>query len=100
MARDEPAPSGLVEAAIEVEVVHASPGRSWRVPLRLPAGSTVEDAITASGLRERLVDTAGVGVHGRLCAPTQLLHDGDRIELYRPLIIDPKERRRRRAGQR
>lgn len=72
------------------------------VPLELPAGSTVRDAITAS----RLVETyaldlaqlsfAVAGKRRRIDAP---VHDGERIDLLRPLIADPKDARRRRAAE-
>jgi putative ubiquitin-RnfH superfamily antitoxin RatB of RatAB toxin-antitoxin module len=70
------------------------------VRLRLPSGASIEDAVRASGLRERHsaldLATAAVGVWGALRAPQDLLRDADRVEVYRPLVVDPKEARRRR----
>ena len=86
---------------IQVEVVCAWPARYWRVELALPAGSCVDDALSASDWRARIEDAeAGVkvGIYGKVVAGSQVLQDGDRIELYRPLRADPKDARRRRAA--
>jgi putative ubiquitin-RnfH superfamily antitoxin RatB of RatAB toxin-antitoxin module len=86
---------------IRVEVVCAWPERCWRIELELPEGSRVDDALAASAWRARVVDAeAGVkvGIYGKVVAGSQVLQDGDRIELYRPLRADPKEARRRRAA--
>jgi putative ubiquitin-RnfH superfamily antitoxin RatB of RatAB toxin-antitoxin module len=68
--------------------------------LRLPPGTTLAQALQASGVLERhpgLAEAAaGHGVWGRLAPPEQLLRDGDRVELYRPLRLEPKEARRER----
>ncbi len=85
---------------IQVEVVYARPGHAWSMTVRLPLASTVEDAILASGLKRSVTGfdwQNGVGIHSRRCELGQLLTDGDRVEIYRPLQIDPKERRRQRA---
>lgn len=91
----------MTEATLRVEVVYALPERAWRVPLCLPSGSTVRDAVLASGLRERLPELASNpldhGIFSHPCAPDRVLEDGDRVELYRPLLCDPKEIRRQRA---
>jgi putative ubiquitin-RnfH superfamily antitoxin RatB of RatAB toxin-antitoxin module len=85
-------------SSIRVEVVLALRGAAHAVSLMLPAGSTVRDAIAASGIAERhRVDLGAVGVFGRRVAPQTRLADGDRVEIYRPLALDPKEQRRRRA---
>jgi uncharacterized protein len=70
-----------------------------RVALHLPPGSTVADALAASGLLQRHAELAAspaAGVWGREQAPTHRLRDGDRVEIYRPLQVDPKEARRLR----
>jgi uncharacterized protein len=90
-------------ASITVEVCEARADGSTRIALTLPVGSTVDDAIVASGVVERLSfdrATSGVGVFGRRVPLTTVLHDGDRVELYRPLIVDPMDARRRRAALR
>ena len=88
---------------IAVEVCYALPQRQWRVLLRLPVDSTVEDAIERSNLkltiRDLVVDDEHVGVFGRKVTLKTPLRDGDRVELYRPLQCDPKEVRRERAAQ-
>jgi putative ubiquitin-RnfH superfamily antitoxin RatB of RatAB toxin-antitoxin module len=91
-----------MDAAIAVEVVYAERGRQWLVPLRLPAGTTAIAAVEASGLRLRIpalvVDPGSIGVFGRVVPPDTPLRDGDRVEIYRPLMADPKAMRRARAA--
>ena len=85
---------------IRVSVVYADPQRQVARETEVAADATVNDAIRASGiLRECPADfmPAGVGIFGRRVAMDAGLRDGDRIELCRPLLIDPKEARRRRA---
>ena len=79
-------------SSIRVEVVAAWPGRAEISKLALPAGSRVSDALRAAGIRAN-----AVGVFGKRVELSALLADGDRVEIYRPLGIDPKERRRQRA---
>lgn len=89
---------------IRVEVVHARPGQQAIVPLELEEGACVADAIVASGLPARFpgldAETCKVGVWGRAVERSRRLRDGDRVEIYRPLIADPKQARRARAGNR
>ena len=79
---------------MKVEVVHARPEGARVVRLELPAGATLRDAIAASGLA---IENQAVGIFGKRAALDTPLKPGDRVELYRPLAIDPKEARRRRA---
>jgi putative ubiquitin-RnfH superfamily antitoxin RatB of RatAB toxin-antitoxin module len=83
---------------IAIEVVAAWPERQVLVKLDLPAGSTVAEAVRASGLAERFPELEirddHLGVFGELCRPDRVLDDGDRVELYRPLKLDPKTIRR------
>lgn len=67
-------------------------------PLDLPEGATVRDAVLASGWRGLAGPEAvpEVGVWGRRCVPQQVLREGDRVEIYRPLKVDPKVARRER----
>lgn len=65
--------------------------REWS--LRLPQGATVGQALQATGMD---FGDAPVGVWGRKCAASQLLRDRDRVEVYRPLVVDPKVARRER----
>ena len=89
---------------IEVEMVRALPDACESLCLRLPAGSTVADALQLAQARAfppaLEVDTACLAVFGRAATPATRLHAGDRIELLRPLLADPKQRRRERAGER
>ncbi len=86
---------------MRVEVVYALPQRQERVSLELAPESTVQDAIQASGLLQRLpqIDIERVGVWGRPVSPQTLLRDRDRVEIYRPLVADPKQVRRERAAK-
>lgn len=68
--------------------------------VELPAGATLIDAIRASGMAQRHpgldLDAARLGIWGRLQSPTHPLRERDRVEIYRPLLVDPKEARRQR----
>ena len=76
------------------------PGQVELTTLDLPGGTDVGGALHASGLRQRLPESAWpalqIGIWGQACTPATLLRDGDRIELYRALLVDPKEARRLR----
>lgn len=86
---------------IEVEVVYALPQEQVVVRLELEEGATVEAAICASGLlaRYREIDlaTQKVGIFGRVVGLEEVLRGRDRVEIYRPLIADPKEARKKRV---
>jgi putative ubiquitin-RnfH superfamily antitoxin RatB of RatAB toxin-antitoxin module len=86
---------------MKVEVGYAKPEVQVILPVEVPAGATAEIAIRASGLLSRFleIDLAAVkiGIFGKPCALDQVLRPGDRVEIYRPLIADPKEARRSRA---
>ncbi|WP_312239860.1 RnfH family protein [Pantoea sp.] len=86
---------------IVVEVVYALPEKQYLRIVKLEEGSTIEQAIKASGLLElrRDIDLASnkIGIYSRPVKLNDLLADGDRVEIYRPLIADPKEMRRQRA---
>lgn len=87
---------------IEVEVAYAEPDRQFLRRITLPADTTVADAIAASGLEsEFAIDVSGLatGIWSKIVARDAALRDGDRVELYRPLVVDPKEARRRRASK-
>lgn len=88
---------------IGIEVAYARPDRQERVRLRLPRGATLRQAVEASGLLRKYPELdlgqAGFGIYAKLCPPDTPLSDRDRVEIYRPLIADPKEVRRRRAAE-
>jgi putative ubiquitin-RnfH superfamily antitoxin RatB of RatAB toxin-antitoxin module len=91
----------MAERMITVEVVHAGVDRQILRRVELAAGGTVMQAIDASGIVDVLPGGAvypyRLGIFARKVAPDQLVCDGDRIEIYRPLQLDPMEARRRRA---
>lgn len=86
---------------IRVEVVLAMPERQELVTLDVEAGTTLAEAIELSGLPDKFegfeLDLENVGIFGHKTDQQQVLQAGDRVEIYRPLIADPKEVRRQRA---
>ncbi|POU03807.1 MULTISPECIES: RnfH family protein [Enterobacteriaceae] len=86
---------------IRVEVAYALPEKQYLQRVTLSEGATVEEAINASGLLELRsdIDLAKnkVGIFSRPAKLADAVQDGDRVEIYRPLIADPKELRRKRA---
>jgi uncharacterized protein len=84
-------------ADIRVEVVYALAGAQELVVVRLPAGASAGDALAASGLPG---DNLRIGIGGRVASAAQVLRDGDRVEILRPLARDPGEARRLRARRR
>jgi putative ubiquitin-RnfH superfamily antitoxin RatB of RatAB toxin-antitoxin module len=80
---------------IGVDVVRAWPRRHEEIRVMLPEGATVDDALLASGWS--LEGFTGVAIFGERVERDARLQDGDRVELLRPLSIDPKDARRRRA---
>ena len=91
------------EMLIDVEVAYATPEQQVIVALKMPVGATVEQAIQTSGLLSRFpeIDATDlkVGIFGSVCKLDQSLRQADRVEIYRPLIHDPKEARRQRAAK-
>ncbi len=87
---------------IVVEVAYATPGEQLVLKIEMAAGSTLLQAVEQSGIVERFpeIDPATVkaGVFGKLKKPEQVLRPGDRVEIYRPLIADPKQVRKDRAA--
>lgn len=88
---------------MRIEVVYALRERQALLALELPEGATVREAIEASGILQEFpeIDLAvnKVGVFGKLVKLDTVLRDRDRVEIYRPLLADPKEVRRRRAAE-
>lgn len=86
---------------LTVEVVYGLPERQKLMVTSVAEGSTVEQAIMQSGIMDHFADIDltknPVGIWNRTCKLTDQLRNGDRIEIYRPLVADPKEIRRRRA---
>lgn len=94
----------MTEATIEVELVQAWPDRCLAFRLRVPGGATVADALrhaVEAGFEPAAqADPGCLAVFGQSATGATRLHAGDRIELLRPLLVDPKQRRRERAGGR
>lgn len=90
-----------VSAKMVVEVAYALPDKQYLQRVTLQEGATVEEAIRASGLLELRPDIDlsknKVGIYSRPVKLADVVYDGDRVEIYRPLIADPKELRRKRA---
>ena len=92
----------MAEASIEVQVCHALPDSSFLRSLTVPAGTTLGQALEQSGVLREFpgIDLAVnmVGIYGKRKPLDSVLHEYDRVEVYRPLQADPKEARRRRAS--
>ena len=86
---------------IYIEVAYATPDRQSLLRLPVPEGSTVAEAIEQSAIRDEFpelkMEIKAVGIFSRKVPLDHVLRAGDRIEIYRPLIVDPKEMRRQRA---
>jgi putative ubiquitin-RnfH superfamily antitoxin RatB of RatAB toxin-antitoxin module len=91
----------VTEQQISIEVAYAMPQKQALLEVVIEQGTTVEQAILASGMIKRFpqIDLSKdkVGIWNRTCKLSDCPKNGDRIEVYRPLIADPKEVRRRRA---
>ncbi|MEY6433368.1 RnfH family protein [Thioalkalicoccus limnaeus] len=91
----------MTEPRMKIEVAYAKPQEQALLELEAEAGITVRDAIERSGILRRFpeIDLAAnkVGIFGKVTKLDQVLVSGDRVEIYRPLIADPKAARKRRA---
>lgn len=87
---------------ISVEIAYAEADNQWLLRLQLEPGSTVAAAIEQSSIRSLcphvVIDDDHVGIFGKRCQLSDELSNGDRVEIYRPLLIDPREVRRQRAA--
>jgi uncharacterized protein len=90
-----------MKEAITVEVVFAQPDKQLMIAVKLPPGASVLQAIEASGILDQFpaIDLTKnkVGIFGKLARLDAVLRDKDRVEIYRSLVADPKEARRKRA---
>jgi len=86
---------------LSITVIYATPDRQWIESLQIPAGTTVRQALQLSRLPQQVsdlkVETQPIGVFGQVVDHDYVLQNGDRLEVYRPLLADPKEARRLRA---
>ncbi len=89
---------------ISVEVAYARPDKQVIVNVRVPGGTAAKDAILESGILDIFpeidLDNCKIGIFGKLVKPDRELSEGDRVEIYRPLLADPKAVRKKRASVR
>jgi len=92
------------EQTWRVEVAYATPARQEVIEVSVRPGATVEQVIRASGMLARFPEIdltlQRVGIFGETARLRDAVRDGDRVEIYRPLVADPKEVRRKRAARR
>ncbi len=95
----------MADAGIMVEVAYALPDKQRIIRLAVPQGTSMLEAVSLSRIAEHFpgldVENGAMGIFGKTVAsPAQrVLLDGERVEIYRPLIIDPKEVRKQRAAK-
>ena len=95
----------MAEALIEVEVAYAQASVQRLLRLQVPAGTTAREAVERSGLAAEFADldlhACSLGIFGKALPDAQkrVLEEGDRVEIYRPLLADPKEVRKQRAAK-
>ncbi len=93
----------MLKESINVEVAYALPEKQVIRTVNVDSGTTIGAAIVQSGIMMDFPDLeledAKVGIFGKVAAMTTVLSDGDRVEIYRPLLADPKEVRRQRAAE-
>ena len=84
-----------------IEVVYALPERQLLLSVEVPAGSCAREALRLSGIQQHFsglaIDDCPLGVFGQPVNDGHVLQDGDRLEIYRPLPLEPREQRRERA---
>ena len=99
----ENANSAPPTSTLPIEVAYATPSQQVIIPLAIPEGATLEQAIIQSRIQEQFPEiepaTAKVGIFGKLSKLSATVRAGDRIEIYRPLIADPKAVRKQRAAE-
>ena len=88
---------------IGVEVAYALPHKQAIVEVQVAAGATALEAAQQTGIADKFdgidLDNAKFGIFSKVVSPGQALREGDRVEIYRPLIADPKEVRKARAAR-
>lgn len=90
------------QETMEVEVAYARPERQLILKVEVPAGTTAIEAARLSGIEEQFPEIElgknRMGVFGKLCKADRVLNPGDRVEIYRPLLADPRAARRELAA--
>lgn len=93
----------MMSDMIEIEVVYGLPNKQILLSLPVPVGCTIEEGIKLSGINkhfpEIIISEAKVGIFSHPETLSTVVKEGDRIEIYRPLIADPKEMRKLRAAK-
>ena len=93
----------MAEPMLPIEVVYATAEQQLLLALEVPAGTSVSEAVRLSGIAGQLpgvsIGDCPMGIFGKVVASQHPVEAGDRIELYRPLLIDPKEVRKQRAAK-
>ncbi len=91
------------DKCITVEVAYAKPHVQVIIPIPVAVGTTAEEAIMQSGILSQFpeinLEKSKIGIFSKICKKDVVLRDRDRVEIYRPLIADPKEMRKLRAAQ-
>lgn len=91
-----------VTDTIEVEVAYATPERQLILKVEVPQDTTAAEAIRLSGIEEQFPEIdlgkSRIGIFGKLCKTDRVLRSGDRVEIYRPLLVDPRVARRELAA--
>lgn len=97
--------SSMADCVVGVEVVYALPDRQVLLAVSIPVGSTARDAVLRSGIQQHFpgldLQSMPLGLFGKSLAKPEvhILEEGDRVEIYRPLLVDPKEIRKQRAAK-
>ena len=93
----------MADNKLVVEVVYALPDEQTLLSLTVEEGATVKDVILQSSLLKEYpeldIESLSVGLFGKATKMTQVVREKDRVEIYRPLIADPKEVRKRKAAE-
>ena len=93
----------MTSVSIKVEVLYALPHEQTLLNVEVPQGTALSDALKLSGILDKYpeIDLAvnKLGIFGKLSKPDVVLRDRDRVEIYRPLIADPKEVRKKRTEE-
>lgn len=103
MGEEQAIDTRSVTETIEVEVAFARPERQLILKVEVPQGTTAMEAVRLSGIEEEFpeIDPGQnrLGVFGKLCKADRVLNPGDRVEVYRPLLADPRAARRELAAE-
>ncbi len=86
----------MADGPLQIELCYAAPDAQTRISIIVPVGTTIE-AVVQQALPHLDLSQHRVGIYGKLKTTDTVLRDGDRVEIYRPLLADPRDARRRRA---